>query len=133
MSTKITVWGTNGRIAVDRQECQIYLRSEVKAPINLTKGWTIRYTTDLIEPVWFYLRGEEYSSQIAHFMQCIRGAVPSNISSFASAVETDRVVSSMLERAEAAGMEQPMSAGSSAPTRKNSRIAFLRRRLRWSL
>ena len=26
MSTKISVWGTNGRITADRQECQIYLR-----------------------------------------------------------------------------------------------------------
>ena len=27
MSTKITVWGTHGKIAADRQECQAYLRS----------------------------------------------------------------------------------------------------------
>ena len=26
MSTKISVWGTNGRITADRQECQLYLR-----------------------------------------------------------------------------------------------------------
>ena len=26
MSTKLSVWGTNGRITADRQECQIYLR-----------------------------------------------------------------------------------------------------------
>lgn len=26
MSTKISVWGTNGRLAADRQECQVYLR-----------------------------------------------------------------------------------------------------------
>ena len=26
MSTKVTLWGTKGRIVVDRQECQVYLR-----------------------------------------------------------------------------------------------------------
>ena len=31
------------------------------------KGWTIRYTTDLTDEVWFYLRGEEYSAQIDYF------------------------------------------------------------------
>ena len=30
MSTKITVWGTNGRITADRQECQIYLRARTR-------------------------------------------------------------------------------------------------------
>ena len=52
MSTKLMVWGTNGRITVDRQECQIYLRSKVDHPEPIPAGWTIRYTTDLIEPVW---------------------------------------------------------------------------------
>ncbi len=27
-------------------------------------GWNVRYTTELTEPVWFYLRGEEYSAQL---------------------------------------------------------------------
>ena len=32
MSTKISVWGTNGRIVADRQECQIYLREPDLGP-----------------------------------------------------------------------------------------------------
>jgi hypothetical protein len=26
MSTKISVWGTSGRVTADRQECQLFLR-----------------------------------------------------------------------------------------------------------
>ncbi len=33
------------------------------------RGWTVRYTTDLTEEVWYYLRGEEYSAQIDYFVQ----------------------------------------------------------------
>ena len=71
MSTKISVWGTNGRITADRQECQIYLREPHEALPGVGKGWTVRYTTDLTEEVWFYLRGEEYSAQIDYFAKSI--------------------------------------------------------------
>ena len=38
---------------------------------GVDKGWTVRYTTDLTEEVWFYLRGEEYSAQIDYFVQSV--------------------------------------------------------------
>ena len=74
MSTKISVWGTNGRITADRQECQLYLREPHPALPGVDKGWTVRYTTDLSDEVWFYLRGEEYSAQIDYFAQSVRSA-----------------------------------------------------------
>jgi len=97
MSTKVTVWGTNGRIVSDRQECQVYLRSKVAEAPDLAAGWTVRYTTDLTPPVWFYLRGEEYSAQIDHFIQCIKEGRKDNLSSFASALQADSVVDMMLK------------------------------------
>ena len=30
MSTKISVWGTHGKVTADRQECQIYLRDSAR-------------------------------------------------------------------------------------------------------
>lgn len=99
MSTKLMLWGTNGRISVDRQECQIYLRSQVDSPALIPAGWTIRYTTDLIEPVWYYLRGEEYSRQIDHFTQCVQGVVQENESSFASSLKTDNVIYTIMAAA----------------------------------
>lgn len=101
MSTKITIWGTNGRIYADRQECQVYLR-EVPDTLNgFQKGWNVRYTTDLTEPVWFYLRGEEYSAQLDYFVRCIEGGkADENLNSFATALETDKVISMMIADAE---------------------------------
>ncbi len=93
MSTKISVWGTNGRITADRQECQIYLREPHAAVPDADKGWTIRYTTDLTEEVWYYLRGEEYSAQIDYFAKSIEGKRLDGENTFRSALEADRVVS----------------------------------------
>ncbi len=96
MSTKISVWGTNGRVSADRQECQIFLREPHAALPEPPKGWSVRYTTDLTEEVWFYLRGEEYSAQIDYFVQSIRLRRTNGTNSFRSALEADRVVEMIL-------------------------------------
>jgi scyllo-inositol 2-dehydrogenase (NADP+) len=96
MSTKISVWGTNGRIAADRQECQIYLREPHASLPEAPKGWSVRYTTDLTQAVWFYLRGEEYSAQIDYFVQSIQRGRTDGQNTFRSAIEADRVVEMIL-------------------------------------
>jgi scyllo-inositol 2-dehydrogenase (NADP+) len=90
MSIKLSVWGTNGRINVDRQEIQIYIRSLPKANQNLTQGWNVRYTTELTQPVWFYVRGEEYSAQIDHFFQTVKTGGKS-VSNFRTASDASLV------------------------------------------
>lgn len=92
MSTKISVWGSNGRITADRQECQIYLREPHAALPECKKGWTVKYTTDLTDEVWFYLRGEEYSAQIDYFAKSILAKRRDGENSFKSALNADRVV-----------------------------------------
>ena len=105
MSTKISVWGTNGRITADRQECQIYLRAAHPATPDLGPGWTVRYTTDLTREVWYYLRGEEYSAQIDHFVKAIEGGRVNDVNNFRSALQADRLVSMIL--AEGGGGPKP--------------------------
>lgn len=102
MSLKVSLWGTNGRINVDRQELQIYLRSVPEAVEDLAPGWNVRYTTDLTTPVWFYVRGEEYSSQIDHFIHCIRSGSPAR-SNFRSASDAVLVASMLRQDALRAG------------------------------
>lgn len=96
MTTKITIWGTQGKISVDRQECQTYLRESATLPSGYTPGWNVRYTTDLTEPVWFYLRGEEYSAELDQFVRTIKHGGRDTASpfhnSFASAAATDAVI-----------------------------------------
>lgn len=130
MATKITVWGTNGKITADRQELQIYLRDEAATSAGFNKGWNTRYTTALTEPVWFYLRGEEYSAQIDHFVTAIKDGAGETRSSFRSAVDTDLVAQAMVKDAArktvGSGVEvvpaavRPLAAGVLAPRRRSS-------------
>ncbi len=99
MSVRLNLWGSNGRINVDRQEIQVYLRNAEEKEGGITKGWNVRYTTDLTQPVWFYMRGEEYSAQIDHFVNCIKTGAPS-MSSFRSASDTVLVASMLQEDAQ---------------------------------
>jgi predicted dehydrogenase len=94
MSIKLSLWGKNGRINVDRQEIQIYLRTLPQPIENLTQGWNVRYTTELTQPVWFYVRGEEYSAQIDHFFQTVKNG-GSSASNFRSASNASLVAAMM--------------------------------------
>ncbi|MGL6071277.1 Gfo/Idh/MocA family protein [Craterilacuibacter sp.] len=100
MSTTITILGTKGRIKADRQECQVFLRDTATLPAGYQPGWNVRYTTELTEPVWFYVRGEEYSAQLDYFVNAIlSGNASGNINSFSEAQTTDRVISMLIEDA----------------------------------
>ena len=99
MGVKITVWGTGGRLTADRQECQVYLRGTDPVPAGYEKGWNSRYTTDLTEPVWFYMRGEEYSAQLDYFVQKIKSGEKDNVNSFSSAANTDRTIAMIVDDA----------------------------------
>jgi predicted dehydrogenase len=102
MTTKINIWGTQGRIYADRQECRTYLRDAAQFPSNYHQGWNVRYTTELTEPVWFYLRGEEYSAQLDYFVRCIaENRAVDNVNSFESAVITDNIMSMVIADATA--------------------------------
>lgn len=92
MTTRLTIWGTEGRLYADRQEIQLYLREDVGAIADgFEAGWNTRYTTEMSDPVEFYLRGEEYSAQLASWIALIEGGGASE-NDFASAVETDQVL-----------------------------------------
>jgi predicted dehydrogenase len=99
MSVKVALWGSNGRINVDRQELQIYLRSPTPSTGNLVPGWNVRYTTDMTPPVWFYVRGEEYSAQVDHFVQCIKTGATAR-TNFRSASDAVLVTSMMRKDAQ---------------------------------
>lgn len=104
MTTRLTLSGKAGRIVVDRQECQVYLRDTATIPDGYRVGWNVRYTTDLTPPVWFYLRGEEYSAELAHFIEAVAAvdgeAQP--LDGFESAAGTDRVIEMIRRDAHAA-------------------------------
>jgi len=118
MSTKITVWGKTGRIYADRQECQVYLRDTATIPEGYQQGWNVRYTTDLTEPVWFYIRGEEYCAQLEYFVRCIEEKRSDNLNSFESATVTDKVIAMMIADAEKGASTTIDGTPSEGPKRK---------------
>jgi predicted dehydrogenase len=99
MTTRITIWGTEGRIFADRQECQAYLRDGASIPDGYEPGWNVRFTTELTEPVWFYLRGEEYSAQVDAFVRRIDSGAVDGLNDFASAAATDRTIAMLIDDA----------------------------------
>lgn len=115
MSTKVSVWGTNGRITADRQECQIYLREACPQLPELAKGWTIRYTTDLTEEVWYYLRGEEYSAQIDYFANSVKQNRVDGENTFRSALDVDRVVDMITGDADTTRVPGPRGSANGSP------------------
>ena len=120
MTTKLTIWGKSGRIYADRQECQVYFRNIADVPAGYQAGWNVRYTTDLTKPVWFYLRGEEYSAQLDYFVSCIEEKrTNGNVNSFTDAMMTDRVIAMIIADA-AKGPSIKSDETLEAPKRKKS-------------
>jgi predicted dehydrogenase len=113
MTTRVTIWGTAGRIFADRQECQVYLRDTARAPAGYEPGWNVRFTTELTEPVWFYLRGEEYSAQIDAFVRRAGSGNGDGQNGFADAAATDRAIAMMVADAER-GPSTPAPAAAAA-------------------
>ena len=100
MTTRVTIWGTAGRIFADRQEVQAYLREGAAIPDGYEEGWNVRYTTALTKPVWFYLRGEEYSAQLEAFVERVARGEAEGEGGFESAAITDRTIAMMVADAE---------------------------------
>ncbi len=98
MSTSVTVFGKNGKIICDATEIKIYLKEPFPEE-NLDRGWTIKYITELAIPVDFYLRGEEYSAQIDHFIDCIAKKEQVKYNSFEQALYTDMVIDMIMNDA----------------------------------
>jgi predicted dehydrogenase len=104
MTTRISIWGDGGKIYADRQELQLFQTASGRAP-GYTTGWNTRYITDLTPPTSFYLRGEEYTSQLEAFGNAIqdRGSVVKN--DFGASAITDAAID-IVRNAAMAGQDQ---------------------------
>jgi predicted dehydrogenase len=127
MATRVTIWGKAGRIYADRQECQVYLRDQARLPAGYEHGWNVRYTTDLTDPVWFYLRGEEYSAQLDSFVRHVRARREDETNGFESAAVTDRVIAMMIADAELGASTRLEGLGASAQSTRSRRLRRWRR------
>ena len=124
MSTQVTFLGKTGKVIADATEYKTYLRNDSIAKV-VEKGWSIKYLTDLTLPVKFYLRGEEYSAQIDHYVDCIMNRCRTNRSSFRTALETDFVIEMLIRDA----TNEPRSKYSTPGSAVMSKPGFWRRLL----
>lgn len=92
MSTSITILGTKGKIISNANEMKVFFKDSFP-PNGYSKGWNVKYVTELTEPVDFYLRGEEYSSQVDYFIKTCMGEKPNKVNTFHSASLTDKAIS----------------------------------------
>jgi predicted dehydrogenase len=127
-TTRITAWGTMGRIFADRQECQVYLRDTATPPAGYEHGWNVRYTTDLTEPVWFYLQGEEYSAQVDYFVQRVKERRTDGMNCFESAGVTVKIIGMLIaDAARGASTLADEATLEPAHPKRSKRLRFWRR------
>ena len=94
----IKIMGTKGKIIADKHAYKIYLK-ETDTKRGFDQGWNTRYITDFGKAVRFYLRGNEFTSQIDYFVDCIEEKKYDNISSFSEALKTDIIMEEIVQDA----------------------------------
>lgn len=85
-TNKIEIFGTKGKILADQHSLKIFLKQE-NCSKKLREGWNIINITDIFKPVPFYVRGNEFTTQLYHFIDCITNSI-SNKCSFEDGAHT---------------------------------------------
>jgi predicted dehydrogenase len=70
-TNKIDIFGDTGRIIADQHSVKIFLNKANKQ-YKFHQGWNTVYITDIFEPVPFYVRGNEFTRQLYHFIDCVQ-------------------------------------------------------------
>ena len=90
-ANKIEIYGKEGKILVDQHDLKIFLKNP-NTSFNYKKGWNTAYITDIFNNVPFYVRGNEFTSQLYHFIDCIENRELKNKCTFNDASETQRLL-----------------------------------------
>lgn len=90
-TNKIELFGTKGKILADQHSYKIYC-NEDEPEHGFRKGWNTRYITDVFENVPFYVRGNEFTRQLYHFVDCIQTPDKKNLCSFRDGADAQEVI-----------------------------------------
>lgn len=90
-TNKIEILGTKGKILADQHGIKIFMKKSDPVQ-NFHEGWNTIYITDLFKPVPFYVRGNEFTAQLYHFIDCIMDKRLRNECSFRDATQTLEVI-----------------------------------------
>ena len=94
-TTSLKIEGDKGKLEADTTTLKIFL-TESNESEGLEKGWNIKYLTELTPQVFFNLRGEEFSLENAHFIECIKSGTVDNRCSFEAALQTDYIIHKLI-------------------------------------
>lgn len=94
-TNKIEIFGTEGKILADQHGIKIYIKN-ANPKFNLKEGWNSIYITDVFKPVPFYVRGNEFTSELYHFIDCINNKEIKNRCSFDDATGTLEAIEAIL-------------------------------------
>lgn len=95
-TNRIELDGERGRLLADQYSARIWLEEPDPAH-DLHEGWNTRYITDVFRPVPFYVRGNEFTRQLYHFVDNITGSGSNGHCSFRGGAETHEIIESMFE------------------------------------
>jgi len=90
-TNRIEIFGDGGRVLADQHSLKIFL-NEQNNTYQLRQGWNTLYITDIFRPVPFYVRGNEFTRQLYHFVDCIQKKESVNQCTFADGVNTLEVI-----------------------------------------
>lgn len=94
-TNKLELLGSSGKIVADQHSFKLYLKEE-NLQFGYRAGWNTIYITDVFKNVPFYVRGNEFTSQLYHFVGCIQsGGKIKTKCTFRDAVDTLEVIENM--------------------------------------
>jgi predicted dehydrogenase len=70
-TNKIEIFGIGGRLLADQYSLKLFLNEE-KKEYEFKHGWNTLYITDVFKNVPFYVRGNEFTRQLYHFIDCVQ-------------------------------------------------------------
>lgn len=90
-TNKIELFGSQGKIFADQHGIKIFIK-KISPHNNFRIGWNIIYITDVFKSVPFYVRGNEFTAQIYHFVDCIINRDKKNNYTFSDATDTLEII-----------------------------------------
>lgn len=90
-SNKLEIFGKEGKLLVDQHDLKIFLK-EPNEKYNLNKGWNTVYITDVFNNVPFYVRGNEFTSQLYGFIESINNKEFNSLCTFKDASHTQKIL-----------------------------------------
>jgi predicted dehydrogenase len=98
-SNKLELFGTKGKILADQHSLKIFLNEDDSLSAH-KKGWNSVYITDIFKPVPFYVRGNEFTSQLYYFLDSILGSENGDMCTFRDGSTVQIIMDELFKDAE---------------------------------